>query len=75
MLTARQKRIVSEMRNEENLLRWHGVPLCKYTFRGKTLPFESTSSFVHSSGLFEKRFEGRRLTIYTLTDLGKNIEI
>lgn len=73
-LTKGQREVILAMRKEEGIFRWlKGTT--KFTFRGKTFRYKLGCELAYYSGLLTPKERNIRVTIYTLTDLGKTIEL
>lgn len=74
-LTAKQKEVILAMRKKENVLKWDGVPMCRFLFNGKTLRFD-TGTGLQGKNIIKDGDSVRGGSRYlTLTELGKTIKL
>jgi hypothetical protein len=73
-LSPKQKEVIKKMREQDDVLKWVGVPICKYKFMGKTLPFKIAIGISRELIKRKERYSSGGY-YYELTEKGKTIDL
>lgn len=74
-LSEKQKEVIKEMRERQEVFSWVEIPACKFKFRGKTFRYDMGCDLQIKKLIQPARGNNAFSYFYQLTELGKTIEL
>lgn len=74
-LSPKQKEVVKALKENTGVLKWIGTPICKFTFKGKTLRYDTAIDLKRRGIIKRDATSGYIDYSHQLTELGQSIEL